>query len=140
MYDPASAYRSTQVMTSGPAAQIVLLYQGAIRFGTQHIAALEQHDLGAANDASLRCQAIVAAMRESLDPAAGPIAAQLEAIYEFCLARLADGNIRKDAQPTREAVGLLRDLLGAWQEIARNPLHPSSALPHHAAPVPVMAP
>lgn len=123
MYDPSSVatatYRTSEVSTSGPVAQVVLLYQGAIRFGVQHIAALERGDLEAAHRTSLRCQQIVAALRETLDPAAGPIAGQLDQLYEFILRHLVEGNVRKLAQPTNDAVELLRALLPAWQEIAR---------------------
>lgn len=118
MYDPTSTYRSTQVATSGPAAQVVLLYQGALRFGAQHLAALRRGDLEAAHNASIRCQTVVSGLQESLNLSAGPIAAQLESLYVFCLDRLVAGNIHKDPRPTEEALIVLRDLLGAWQELA----------------------
>jgi len=74
MYDPTATYRSAQVTSSSPAGQVVLLYEGAIRFGTRHLAALERGDVQAAHDASLRCQSIVSALREVLDKSAGDVA------------------------------------------------------------------
>ena len=44
MLDPTSAYRTAQVVSASPIGQIVLLYQGAIRFGAQHLAWLEHHE------------------------------------------------------------------------------------------------
>lgn len=119
MYDATSVYRSTQVTSSGPGAQIVLLYQGALRFGTQHLAALERGDIEAAHAASIRCQAIVSGLQEVLDFSAGPVAERLDSLYDFCLRRLVEGNMRKDPRATAEALVVLRGLLDAWHEITR---------------------
>lgn len=118
MYDPTAAYRSTQITSSSPAAQIVLLYEGAIRFGVQHLGALDRGDLEAAHNASIRCQAIVAGLQETLNLSAGPIAERLDRLYDFILRRLAEGNVTKQARPTEEALALLRGLLEAWHEVA----------------------
>jgi flagellar protein FliS len=121
MYDPTAAYRTIQVTSSSPAGQIVLLYEGAIRFGMQSVAALQRRDPEAAHRASIRCQEIVAGLREALDPSVGEIALQLDQLYDFVLRRLAAGNIGKKPRPTEEALEVLRGLLGAWQEVARTP-------------------
>jgi flagellar protein FliS len=118
MYDPASAYRTSQVTTASPASQVVLLYQGAIRFGHQHIAALTTGNLEEAHRASLRCQEIVGALQAALDRSAGPIAENLDGLYAFVLSRLVDGNIAKRPRPTEEALEVLHGLLEAWQRIA----------------------
>ena len=65
------------------AGQIVLLYQGAIRFATQHLAFVERREIEKAHSASIRSQEIVAALRGSLDLSAGPIAIQLDQLYDF---------------------------------------------------------
>jgi flagellar protein FliS len=118
MYDPTSTYRTAQVTTSSPVAQVALLYDGAIRFATIHLGALERHDLEAAHNASVRCQAIVATLQEVLDLSAGPIALQLDALYDFIIRRLTAGNLAKDPVPTIEAIGILRDLHSAWRALA----------------------
>ena len=121
MLDPTSAYRSAQVVGASPAGQIVLLYQGAIRFGAQHLAWLERHEIEKCHAASLRAQEIVTALKGSLDLSAGPVAVQLDQLYDFVLRRLTDGNVRKDPKPTEEALQVLRGLLEAWQELAGKP-------------------
>jgi flagellar secretion chaperone FliS len=121
MLDPTVAYRTSQVVSANRTGQIVLLYQGAIRFGAQHLASLERGDLERAHRSSIRCQEIVAALRGSLDLSAGPLAVQLDQLYDFVLRRLAQGNIAKEARPTEEALQVLRGLLEAWQEIATRP-------------------
>lgn len=121
MLDPTSAYRTTQVVGASPVGQIVLLYQGAIRFGTQHLAWLDRHDVEQAHKASMRAQEIVGALQGSLDLTAGPIATQLNDLYDFVLRRLMEGNVRKDPKPTEEALQVLRGLLEAWQQLAAQP-------------------
>jgi flagellar protein FliS len=121
MLDPTSAYRTAQVVGASPAGQIVLLYQGAIRFCAQHLAWLERHEIEQAHKSSIRAQEIVSALRGSLDLSAGPIAIQLDELYDFVLRRLAAGNVTKEAKPTEEALAVLRGLLEAWQELAARP-------------------
>lgn len=115
---PASAYLATQVATASPAERVVLLYQGAVRHGVAHLAALERGQVEAAHRSSMRAQEIVAALRGSLDHSAGPIADQLEQLYTFVLDRLVAGNMTKTPRPTQEALEVLRALLPAWREAA----------------------
>jgi flagellar protein FliS len=143
MTSPTNAYRTSQVLTASPAERIVLLYQGAIRFARQQVDLLARGERAEAHAASLRAQEIVAALREHLDLTAGPVAAGLDSIYGFCLTRLIDGNVHGDARPVEEAIGVLQDLLGAWQQVAAGsrettPVQagePASASPLAAAPV-----
>lgn len=119
MYDTVSLYRTAQAVTSNPVERVVLLYEGAVRFATRHIDAVERGDREAAHLASLRCQEIVAELQEVLDLSSGPIATQLDGVYTFILGRLVAGNLAQATQPTTEALVLLRELLGAWQDVAR---------------------
>ena len=121
MLDPTGVYRTSQVVSASPVGRIVLLYQGAIRFGTQHLAFLERGETEQAHRSSMRCQEIVAALRGCLDLSAGPIAIQLDQLYDFVQRRLMDGNLAKQPKPTQEALQVLRGLLEAWQQIAATP-------------------
>ncbi len=105
----------------------MLLYEGAIRFALRHLAALERGETEAAHNASVRAQAIVSGLQETLDRSAGPVAAQLDGLYDFVLRRLTEGNIGKTPRPTEEALQVLRELLGAWQEISRKPAAASAS-------------
>lgn len=149
MLDQTAAYRTSAATTSSGVGQVVLLYRAAIRFAMRHLAALEKRDAEAAHLASVRCQAIVAGLQEVLDLSAGPIAVQLDALYEFVLRRLVAGNLGKDPKPTEEAVGVLRQLLDAWEAVAQQQAGapqaaslvaasvavPSAPVPPEAAPV-----
>jgi flagellar secretion chaperone FliS len=119
-YDPTATYRTAQVTTSSPVAQVVLLYEGAIRFAAQSAVRLEQHDLEGAHNASIRAQAIISALRESLDLSAGDVALHLDGLYSYMYRRLVEGNLAKDPAPAREVIGLLRELLAAWRALAES--------------------
>jgi flagellar protein FliS len=134
MLDPTAAYRTSQVTSASRVGQVVLLYQGAIRFGSQHLAFLERHEIEQAHRASIRCQEIVAALRGSLDLSAGPIAVQLDELYDFVQRRLASGNATKEPRHTEEALKVLRGLLEAWQEIAAAPAFDSAVSPSEPIP------
>jgi flagellar protein FliS len=138
MFDPTATYRTSQVVSASRAGQIVLLYQGAIRFGAQHLAFAERHDIEQAHKASIRCQEIVTALRGSLDLSAGPIATQLDDLYDFVLRRLEKGNMTKDPRPTEEALQVLRGLLEAWQDLAARPAY--ALVDEPAEPVPSIRP
>ena len=127
-YDPTAAYRTAQVTTSSPAAQVVLLYEGAIRFAAQSVTRLEARDLAGAHTASLRSQAIISALRESLDLSAGDVATRLDALYDFMLNRLIAGNIAKQPGPALEVIDLLRGLLDAWRAISVAPDRPAATV------------
>ena len=135
-YDPTAAYRSTQVTTSSPAAQVVLLYEGAIRFAGQSVQRLDAGDLEGAHLASVRAQAIVSALRESLDMSTGDIATRLDALYEFMHRQLVAGNVAKDPAPAREVIGLLRELGTAWRAIVAGP----GAAQPVASAIPILRP
>jgi flagellar protein FliS len=117
-FDTTAAYRTGQVTTSNAAGQVVLLYEGAIRFTALSIARLESRDHVGAHQASLRAQAIMSALRESLDLSAGEVAWRLDAIYDFVTRQLIEGNLAKDPGPARKVLPLLRELLEAWRAAA----------------------
>lgn len=117
-HDATAAYRTGQVTTTNAAGQVVLLYEGAIRFTAISITRLEAGDKIGSHQASLRAQAIVSALRESLDMSTGEVAKRLDAIYDFVTRQLIEGNLAKDPRPARQVLPLLRELLEAWRTAA----------------------
>jgi flagellar secretion chaperone FliS len=114
-------YRQTQAQTAAPGELVVMLYQGALRFLTHAIAAIEAKNIESAHTNLIRTQAIVTELLESLDiERGGDIARQLLSVYEYMNRRLIEANLRKDVEPAREVERLLRELLPAWQEAARS--------------------
>ncbi len=114
------AYRQTQTETAAPGELVVMLYRGAARFVGSAVEGIEAHNIEAAHNSLVRAQAIVTELLETLDLArGGELARNLVQIYEYMNHRLIEANLRKDAAPAREVERLLRELLLAWEQVAR---------------------
>jgi len=113
-------YRQTQAQTATPGELIVMLYRGAVRFVAAGIEGIEAHNVEASHNNLVRAQAVINELLESIDvERGGEVARNLWRIYEFMSSRLLEANLRKDAALAREVERLLRDLLPAWEEAAR---------------------
>jgi flagellar secretion chaperone FliS len=114
------AYRQTQAQTAAPGELVVMLYRGALRFISGAIQSIESQDIQAAHTALVRAQAIISELSETLDlTRGGEIASNLQAIYNYLNRRLVEANLKKDVAIAREVEGLLRELLPAWEQAAR---------------------
>jgi flagellar protein FliS len=130
------AYRQTQTQTASPGELVVMLYRGAIRFVSKGIAALESQDIQGSHTNLVRAQEIIAELLGTLDLArGGDIADQLLGIYEYMTRRLVDATLGKDLAPAREVERVLRDLLPAWEEAARQAAPASAPTPALASVV-----
>jgi flagellar secretion chaperone FliS len=118
---PQNQYQLQAVETAPPAQLVLMMYDGALAAITraeQSMAALGTPGvLEVANGELLRAQRIVEELLMSLDrDQGGQIAANLAALYDFCLDRLMTANLRKDATvlpAVRETLAGLRD---AWEQ------------------------
>ncbi len=117
--NPFQQYRATKVETAGQVDLVVMLYQGAVRFIRLGVEAIDLGDHKAAHTHLLRAQDILVELLGSLNrDAGGQIAVQLASVYDYCYRRLVLANVRKDTAPAREVLAIIRDLGGAWQQIA----------------------
>ena len=117
--NPYQQYRATKVQTAGSVDLVVMLYQGAVRFIRMGIEAIEREDSGATHTNLVRAQDIIVELLGSLNrEAGGQIADQLAGVYDYCFRRLVLANVKKDADPAREVLRIMRDLGTAWQQIA----------------------
>jgi flagellar secretion chaperone FliS len=115
-----NTYFETQTNTAGPGELVVMLYKGATRFLASAIEAVEAKNIQAASNSFLRAQAIITELSQTLDlKQGGELAQNLWRIYEYMNYRLVDANLRKDAAPAREVDRLLREMLPAWEQVAR---------------------
>ena len=129
MQSAHQVYRQTQAQTAAPGELVVMLYQGALRFVTSAIEALDARDIQGAHNGLVRTQAIISELNTTLDVArGGQFARNLSSLYDFMTRRLIDANVRKEAAPAREVQGLLRELLPAWQTAVRQNATPARSL------------
>jgi flagellar protein FliS len=110
----------TGVSGASPEQLILMLYSGAIEAIT---AARHQLIGGQIADKGRSIGRAVAIIGEGLEPAldveaGGEIAANLQALYRYMTARLTIANLYNDLAALDEVAALLRELRGAWEQIA----------------------
>jgi flagellar secretion chaperone FliS len=109
-------YRQTQTQTAAPGELVLMLYRGAVRFLSTAIEAIDANNIAEAHEKLVRTQDIISNLLETLDvERGGDVAKNLGALYDYMLRRLLEANVRKDAKPAGEVLGLLRELLPAWE-------------------------
>lgn len=112
-------YQTQAVETASPAQLVLMLYNGALASITKAEQALvaSRVDVELVNTELQRAQRIVEELLVSLDvERGGQIAANLAALYDFCLDRLMTANLAKDAVTLPETRDVLAGLRDAWEE------------------------
>ena len=113
-----------QVQTASPEDLVLMLFEGAVRFGHQAQEALAADDRETAAALAGRVRAIVDELDRSLNPAAGSITRHLSAIYEYVLKRLEPDTI--DASTLGEVIADLQVLCEAWTALVAERRHEPS--------------
>lgn len=111
----ANAYKSQQILTASREELTLMLYNGAIRFIAESVAATEKADFARANDRNQRAQDIVSEFMATLDMKY-EISKNLWALYDYINYRLVQANLHQDAGQLEEAKSLLTELRDTWAE------------------------
>lgn len=127
MRNPAAAYGKVQTEvrahTADPHKLILMLYEGA----RMAVASAALHHAQGKTDAmsksiSHAIDIIANGLKASLDyKAGGQLAENLAALYDYLCFRLRSTNMHGDQAVFTEVQNLLKDLNGAWEEIAKKP-------------------
>jgi flagellar protein FliS len=110
-------YQQNQVMTASQEQILLMLYDGAIRFTRQAIAACEAGDLANKLGRISKVFAIITEFSNSLNrEIGGEIAENLDGLYNYMMREL--NSARKDTTgaPLRNVEKLLMDLRQTWGE------------------------
>ncbi|MGH2684481.1 MAG: flagellar export chaperone FliS [Actinomycetota bacterium] len=118
--DAASHYARQRIETATPAQLIALLYGAGIAAIRGGIEAMARNDRDEINRHLLRAQDVVMELRCSLNPAAGEMAANLDAIYGYSFQRLVRANVERDTAAATEVLGILEGLNESWREACLN--------------------
>ncbi|MEL7633401.1 MULTISPECIES: flagellar export chaperone FliS [Sporomusa] len=111
----ANAYKNQQIMTASPEELTLMLYNGAIRFITESMQALDRDNLEKANAANLRAQDIVREFMCTLDMQY-EISQNYYKLYDYIEYRLIQANIKKDKSQLEEAKQMLTELRDTWAQ------------------------
>lgn len=101
-----------QVQSASSEDLVLMLFEGAFRFGNEADEALVRGDRAAAAGLIGRVRAIVEELDRGLNPAAGSITRHLGAIYEYVLRRLDPDTV--DSPTLREVIADIQVLREAW--------------------------
>ena len=114
----AQGYVSDSITTASPERLVVMLYDRLILDIDRALIAVEAQNSGAAHDALVHAQDIIAELARTLDPTTWPAGNGLAALYVFVDSLLIDANVQKDPAIVAQCRELLVPLRDAWREAA----------------------
>ena len=118
MMNAYAQYSNSRILTASPAELVLMLYEGAIKFGNIAILAIEQRDVQKAHINIIKVQRIVDNFRATLDMNYD-VAQDFDRVYAYLQGRIIDANVRKDAVIMNEIIGHLRTMRDTWKEVMR---------------------
>lgn len=125
MHPAANPYQAHSVSTASPAQLVLMLFDRALLATARARQAHADGGPGALetiNHELQRAQDILTELRFALDhERGGQTAANLEALYEFCIDRLTEANLRKELSRLDAVESTLRGIRDAWDEACVQP-------------------
>jgi len=111
-------YQTQQIMSASPAKLVAMLYDKAVNCLQDALRAIEAGEVEARWRANARAIEIIEHLWLTLDlDQGGEIAANLDKLYSFILAKLPEVDLHNDPQPARDAIGLLEPLRKSWHTV-----------------------
>lgn len=113
----------TGVVEASPHKLIMMLFDGAMVALSNASAGMKEGDLKKKGESiSWAIDIISQGLQTSLNlEKGGPLAEQLNALYDYLCLRLLHANARNDTAALEEVVKLLEEIRSAWAEIADDP-------------------
>lgn len=119
MVNPYSAYKKSSVSTMTPVEVVIKLYAEIERQLAIGVSCVEEKkDNAKANEAFLKAQECISALRESLDMSI-PISNNLEQLYVFFYKEMISANIHKDCTEIKKIIPMIADLRDAFTQISQ---------------------
>jgi flagellar protein FliS len=117
----AATYQRNAILTASPEKLVKLLYDGAIKNLEKSKAGLTDAKTARSQEVGQalgRAMGILGELRASLDHAAGgPIAKELDRLYEFSLDQLSQANLNRTAVGVNNTLQVMRTLKEGWDGI-----------------------
>ena len=119
MANPYSAYKKQSVQTMTPVEVVIKLYSEIERQFAIAVSAIDEtKDIKKSNDALIKAQELIGALRGSLDMSV-PISKNLEDLYIFFQQAAVRENIRKDTTEIKKIIPMVADLRDAFTQISQ---------------------
>ena len=111
----AQQYLRTKVLTATPEQLQLMLYDGALRFGEQAKAALQDKKYEESYNLITRVQKILTELSCTLKHDVAPeLCKKLSGLYNYAYRQLIEANIRHDIAALEDALGVLRYQRDTW--------------------------
>ena len=109
--NPVQVYEETGVTTQNSGKLVVMMYEGAIKFLKQALAAIENEDFEGKSRSINKAKDIIFELNTVLDmEAGGEISQNLRKLYNFMWNRLGQANLKCDSNEISETISLLEEL------------------------------
>ena len=113
--NPYGKVHENAILTASREELVLMLYEGALKFCNQAIAAVEKKEVEKANELIIRVQDIVREFQLKLDHQY-EISGNFNSLYDYMYRRLVDANFSKDVEILCEVRDLLREFRDMWKE------------------------
>jgi len=111
----------TAVTTANPVQLVVLLYEGAISAIASAKGEMERRNIAEKARLINKAIDIIEGLRSALEfNQGGEIAVSLNDLYLYMIQRLSTANLKNDPALLEEVSGLLTEILGAWETLAKS--------------------
>lgn len=119
MSNPYSEYKRQSLQTMTPVELIIKMYSETERQLAIAVCAIEEvKDIKKSNDALIKAQEILGALRGALDMSV-PISKNLNDLYVFFQQCAMRANVRKDATEIKKIIPMIADLRDAYTQISQ---------------------
>ncbi len=114
----ANAYKTQQIMTAPPENITLMLYNGAIRFVTESIMAIDQQDIARARSRNIKAQDIVYEFIKTTDMKY-EISETWLTVDRYIIECLVKGYEKQDKAKMEEAKKLLTEFRDTWVQVIK---------------------
>jgi len=116
------SYRKTNVVTADPMRLVIMCYEGAVDSLKLAKQKIDEKDYEAKAKAINKTKDIIDELLCALDiEKGGVIAKNLNSLYNYMTRRIIHGDVNQDMGAIDEVIGILSELLSAWQGVASKP-------------------
>lgn len=105
-----------------------LLYEGMITNLEESLDSIESKNFIEANEKLQRANDILERLGVGLRYEAGPIAEQLDILYNYMASQLIVANLHKNPQMIKHVLQLIQSISEAWNEIIKKKVHTQSSV------------
>ncbi|NQX47200.1 flagellar export chaperone FliS [Paenibacillus tritici] len=115
---PYDKYRQSSVQTSSPAQLLLMMFDGAIRFGKAALEGIDSSDFNKVSTNLGKAQTIVNELITTLDNTY-EVSKGLASMYEYINYLFIESNIKKSKEQAEEAIGYLLELRQTFAQASK---------------------